>query len=174
MCGDVHFFLHVTLRGLLHRPHRSVPGSSYPHPRYLSGPSPAVRFLCLCQQAQGLIGSALAVMQVHVCMPTKGPVHPLPKLASLPQERLTEEGRCRFSACSPPLSPQPQRKLYTCVHSNYSFTSRRGAPLLWGERGGGGKKDVCKGNALLWRLHYARLIGYCGLKARRKSILWHR
>jgi hypothetical protein len=133
MYGDVHFSPARNAKGGRFIPAVSVPGSSYPQPRRLSG-LPGCQILMSVSACVGSIGGMPGLCARGHASPRlhalQGPVYPLPELASPPQERLTEEGRCGFSACSPLLFPTSTETScvcgYVCVHSNYSFTSHRG------------------------------------------------
>lgn len=118
MYGDVHFFPARNAKGGRFIPTVSVPGSSYPQPRRLSG-LPGCQILMSVSACVGFIGGMPGLCARGHASPRlhalQGPVYPLPELASPPQERLTEEGKCGFSACSPLLSPTSTETSCVCV-----------------------------------------------------------
>lgn len=179
MYGDVHFSPARNAKGGRFIPAVSVPGSSYPQPRRLSG-LPGCQILMSVSACVGSIGGMPGLCARGHASPRlhalQGPVYPFPELASPPQERLTEEGRCGFSACSPLLFPTSTETScvcgYVCVHSNYSFTGHRGGPLFWG---GGVKKDVCIFFGGKMRCCDACItLVRLGIMVSKQDILWHR
>jgi len=118
MYGDVHFSPARNAKGGRFIPTVSVPGSSYPQPRRLSG-LPGCQILMSVSACVGSIGGMPGLCARGHASPRlhalQGPVYPLPELASPPQERLTEEGRCGFSACSPLLFPTSTETSCVCM-----------------------------------------------------------